>query len=68
MTGVSYSPFCKYCCVVDTMKPGDSKILCGLDDSWHIVTAGNCLGCCDKQEVIDGSEPLKWIEPKEVER
>ena len=68
MTGVSYSPFCKYCCGVDTMKPGESKILCGLDDSWHIVTAGNCLGCCDKQEVIDGSESLKRIEPKEVER
>lgn len=65
MTGVSYSPFCKYCCGVDATKPGQSKIFCGLDDSWHIVQAGNCFGKCEKQETIDGSKPWKWIEPKE---
>ena len=64
MIGVSYSPFCKYCMGVNT-KPGESKVYCGLDDSWHIVTAGNCFGHCDKQEVIDGTEPAKWIEPTE---
>lgn len=64
MIGVSYSPFCKYCMGVNA-KPGESKVYCGLDDSWHTVTAGNCFGHCDKQEVIDGTEPAKWIEPTE---
>lgn len=63
MTGVSYSPFCKYCCGVDTLKPGTTSVFCGLDDSWHNVTIGNCFGHCDKQEVIDGTKPAKWIEP-----
>ena len=66
MLGVSYSPFCKYCCAVDTMEPGRSKVFCGLDDTWHIITIGNCFGNCPKQEVIDEGKPLKWIEPKDV--
>lgn len=65
MGGVSYSPFCKYCCGVNTTHPGKSMVYCGLDDSWHIITAGNCFGKCEKQEVIDGTDPAKWIEPKE---
>lgn len=65
MIGESYSPFCRYCGGVDTMMPGKSMIFCGIDDRWHNVTAGECFGKCKKQAVIDGTEPAKWIEPKE---
>ena len=65
MIGESYSPFCKYCCGVDTMTPGKSMVFCGIDDEWRNVTAGECFGHCEKQELIDGTEPWKWIEPKE---
>ena len=59
----SYSPFCKYCCVVDTMKSGKSMVYCDFDHTWHNVTVGNCFGNCEKQETIDGTEPARWIEP-----
>lgn len=65
MIGKSYSPFCQYCCGVDTMTPGKSMVFCGIDDSWHNVTAGECFGNCPKQAVIDGTKPWIWIEPTE---
>ena len=61
----SYSPFCKHCGGVDTMERGKSMVYCHEFDEWRNVTAGECFGYCDKQELIDGTQPWIWIEPKE---
>ena len=65
MKGVSYSPFCMYCGGVNTMERGKSMVYCDERNEWRNVTAGECFGHCDKQAVIDGTQPWTWIEPKE---
>lgn len=63
----SYSPFCKHCLGVKENGIGETIVFCEEWDLWRNVTLGDCFNNCEDQELIDETEPLKWVDPpKEV--
>ena len=63
----SFSPFCMHVVGVDTTCAGGTHVYCDMADRWMNVAAGECFGNCEAQELIDGTEPWEWKEPKEKE-